>query len=78
MDDNIGARDCAVRLLLGLAVVIGALILGEDAARWLALVGLLPVASAIFGHCPGYALLGVSTVRRGPEYVNRRTRPLAN
>jgi hypothetical protein len=78
MDDNIGARDCAVRMLLGLAMIAGALILGEGATRWLAFVGLLPVASAIFGHCPGYALLGVSTVRRRPEYVYRRTGPLAN
>ena len=77
MDDNIGARDCAVRLFLGLACIFGALIFGEGAARWLAFVGVLPVTSAIFGHCPGYALFGVSTVRRPLEYVYRRPRPLA-
>lgn len=78
MDDNIGARDCAMRLLFGLAFILGALILGDGVLRWLALVGMLPVASAIFGYCPGYAMLGMSTVRRRPEYVRSpRRRPLA-
>jgi hypothetical protein len=76
MDDNVGARDCAIRLCLGLVAVFAALLFGEGMARWLAFVGMLPVTSAIFGHCPGYALLGVSTVRRPLEYV-RRTAPLA-
>ena len=80
MDANVGARDCAVRLFLGLALIAAPLILGEGAVRWLAFIGVLPVASAIFGHCFGYRLMGVSTVRRPPEYecIDRRSRPLAN
>jgi hypothetical protein len=76
MDDNVGARDCVIRLCLGLAIIFAALVLGEGAARWLALLRMLPVTSGLCGHCPGYALLGVSTARRPLEYV-RRTAPLA-
>jgi hypothetical protein len=68
MHDNVGARDCAVRFAIGLAFVFATLILGEGAGRWLALLGLLPMASAIFGYCPAYALLGLDTVRRPPGY----------
>ena len=78
MNDNVGARDCAVRILLGLGLVCGALVLGEGVARWLALLGLLPIASATFGYCPGYALFGLSTVKRTPQYIHRsRQQPLA-
>ena len=65
MDDNVGARDCAIRLCLGLVVVFAALLFGEGMARWLAFVGMLPVTSAIFGHCPGYALLGARATLNG-------------
>ena len=45
--------------------------------RWVSLAGLLPVASAIFGYCPGYALFGISTIRRPLQYVDGRRRSLA-
>ena len=77
MHDNVGARDCAVRIFLGFAIIAAALVLGEGAFRWLAFVGVLPVTSAVFGYCPGYALFGVSTVKQSPGYVPRRSAPLA-
>ena len=77
MDDNIGARDCAVRILCGLGFTLFALLVFDGSMRWVSLIGLLPVASAIFGYCPGYALLGVSTVRRPMEYASQVRRSLA-
>jgi hypothetical protein len=68
MHDNVGARDCAVRIAIGLAFIFVTLILGDGSTRWLALLGLLPVGSAIFGYCPAYALFGLDTVRRPPSY----------
>ena len=54
---NVGWIDRAVRLL------IGVLILGLYGAlpapwRYLTLIGLLPLGSALTGFCPMYALLG--------------------
>lgn len=77
MEGNLSARDCGVRFCLGFVCIFAALILGEGSARWLALLGVAPVASAVFGHCPGYAWLGLSTARRAPEYVRVRRRRVA-
>lgn len=77
MDGNVGARDCAMRLCFGFACILAALLIGDGPTRWLALLGLAPIASAIFGYCPGYALFGLSTARQAPQYVRVQRRRLA-
>jgi len=66
MGKNIGVLDRLVRL------VIGALLLGlygavDPPLKYLTLIGLLPVGTALLGRCPLYSALGVSTIRRRHE-----------
>lgn len=60
MKTNVGSLDRAVRVGLGLALLSLFFVL-EGNTRWLALVGLVPLVTALVGWCPAYRLLGVST-----------------
>lgn len=53
MKTNVGTIDRLVRAVLGLAFLSLILIL-EGNARWLGLIGLLPLATALLGWCPAY------------------------
>lgn len=57
---NVGRLDRAVRLVAGLLALALGLVLGS----WWGLVGLVPLASGLFGFCPLYRLFGASTARR--------------
>ncbi len=60
MTRNVGTIDRVIRIVLGLALL--ALIVLVDAPwRWVGLVGLVPLLSAVAGFCPLYSLLGMST-----------------
>lgn len=63
MVHNTGRVDRAVRLVLGIMLLglYGAL---EAPWRYLTLLGLVLVATALTGFCPLYRLLGVRTGRR--------------
>ncbi len=60
MTKNIGTLDRAVRLILG-ALVLG--LFGALTGPWkyLTLLGLIPVGTALTGNCPIYSLLGKSS-----------------
>jgi hypothetical protein len=65
MTRNVGAVDRAIRL------VISGLILGLFGAldppwKYLTLLGLIPLATALSGWCAFYSLLGIDTTRRRP------------
>jgi hypothetical protein len=55
MTRNMGSIERIVRLVLGIMILglYGAL---EPPARYLTLIGLLPLGSALTGFCPIYAL----------------------
>jgi hypothetical protein len=42
-------------------VLLSAVFLVEGNARWWGLIGIVPIATALAGYCPLYALLGLST-----------------
>lgn len=65
MVHNTGGIDRAVRLVLGIMLLglYGAL---EAPWRYLTLLGLVLIATALTGFCPLYRLLGISTCRRPP------------
>lgn len=65
MVHNTGRLDRVVRLVLGVMLLglYGAL---EAPWRYLTLLGLVLVATALTGFCPLYRLLGVRTCRRPP------------
>jgi hypothetical protein len=66
MTRNMGMTDRLLR------VVVGAMLLGlygalEPPWRYLTLLGLIPLGTALTGNCPLYSLLGISTLRKQPR-----------
>ncbi len=62
MARNVGTLDRLVRLVLGIGLLglYGAL---DPPLRYLTLLGLIPLGTALLGNCPIYTLLGFSTRR---------------
>lgn len=62
MKQNIGSTDKTIRIIAGLAI-LSLLFLLEGNARWLGLIGLGPILTALVGVCPGYLPFGISTCK---------------
>lgn len=60
MNANVGGIDRALRVVVGLAV-LSLLVVLDGNARWFGLIGIVPLATALMGWCPLYALIGVNT-----------------
>jgi len=60
MKVNVGGLDRGLRIVVGIALLALVFVLEGD-ARWLGLVGLLPLATGLFRFCPAYRLFGLST-----------------
>ena len=60
MKQNVGGIDKAVRVIAGIGL-LSLLFVLEGAAKWFGLIGLVPLATVVFGYCPLYAVLGMST-----------------
>lgn len=60
MSMNVGNTERIVRAAVGIAILSLVFVLDGN-ARWWGLLGLIPLATAAFGYCPPYALLGIST-----------------
>ncbi|HNQ92442.1 MAG TPA: DUF2892 domain-containing protein [Alphaproteobacteria bacterium] len=60
MKQNIGNTDKIVRIIAGVAL-LSLLVLMEGDAKWLGLIGLVPIGTALIGWCPLYVPLGLST-----------------
>ncbi len=58
---NVGTIDRALRIIVGLALILGFFLNPEGALRWLYLIGIVPLATGIFGTCGLYSLLGINT-----------------
>jgi hypothetical protein len=60
---NVGLIDRALRIVAGLALLAFALgyIFPATGWNWVGWIGVVPVLTALFGWCPLYALLGMST-----------------
>lgn len=64
MRSNVGSIDRTLRILAGIALLALVMVL-EGNARWLGLIGIVPLATGLFGYCPAYALFGLSTCPAG-------------
>ena len=64
MRTNIGAIERIVRLVVGLTLIAYAIPIGFPQTGWNSWgwIGVIPILTAIFGLCPLYSILGVSTV----------------
>jgi Inner membrane protein YgaP-like, transmembrane domain len=60
METNVGAFDRSVRILIGL-MFLSLFVLLKDNARWIGLIGLVPVVSGFVGWCPLYSVFGIRT-----------------
>lgn len=60
MNKNVGMAERVVRVLGGIAILSLAFVGPES--PWAAL-GIIPLLTGIFGWCPPYALLGLSTCK---------------
>lgn len=63
MTRNVGGIDRILRIVIGLALILGFVLNAEASYRWLYLIGLVPLLTGVFGTCPLYSLLGVNTCR---------------
>ncbi|WP_263771951.1 YgaP family membrane protein [Propionivibrio soli] len=57
MKTNVGGIDKGLRIVAGLALIVWALA-GGPVWAW---VGLVPLATGLFGLCPLYSLIGISS-----------------
>jgi Protein of unknown function (DUF2892) len=61
---NVGTLDRGIRVLLGIGLIAFAIFGAADITwKWAGWIGVVPIATAIFGTCPLYSLLGVSSAR---------------
>lgn len=57
MEINVGKIDKILRIVVGIVLLAWALT-GGPIWAW---IGLLPLVTGIFGVCPAYSILGIST-----------------
>ena len=62
MKENVGSSDKAIRIVAGLAI-LSLLFILEGNARWLGLIGIVPILTAIVGFCPAYMPFGIRTCK---------------
>jgi hypothetical protein len=60
MKANVGSADRAIRITVGI-LILSAVFLLEDSARWFGLLGIVPLATGLMSWCPAYGLLGTNT-----------------
>lgn len=60
MTRNVGTVDRVARVIIGLAI-LSLLFVLEGNLRWLGLIGLVPLLTALTGNCPLYSIIGLST-----------------
>jgi hypothetical protein len=58
---NVGSIDRTLRILLGLALLLGFVLNREGAYSWLYLIGVVPLVTGLMSSCPIYSILGLST-----------------
>jgi len=61
---NVGMLDRGIRILVGLAL-LAVFFMADGPARWIGLIGIVPLGTAAMGWCPLYAVFGLSTCPAG-------------
>ncbi|MFY8039514.1 MAG: YgaP family membrane protein [Bosea sp. (in: a-proteobacteria)] len=63
MITNVGTIDRILRLIAGVALIAFALgyIFPATGWNWVGWIGAVPILTAVFGTCPAYTILGLST-----------------
>ncbi|MCM8595425.1 DUF2892 domain-containing protein [Accumulibacter sp.] len=58
MKSNVGGIDKILRIVVGIALIAATALGMIGAWGW---IGVVPLATGLFGVCPAYSLLGVNT-----------------
>jgi len=58
---NVGGIDRILRIVVGLALILGFFLNAEASMRWLYLIGIVPLATGLMQTCPLYSLIGLNT-----------------
>jgi hypothetical protein len=63
MTPNVGTVDRIARIALGLVLIAFALgyIFPGTGWNWVGWIGVVPLLTALFGYCPLYTMLGMTT-----------------
>ena len=66
MTTNVGGIDRVLRIIIGLVLIAYEIPLGLPSTgwNWVGWIGVIPLATAIFGMCPLYSIIGVNTCPR--------------
>ncbi|CAM3831910.1 DUF2892 domain-containing protein [Vreelandella rituensis] len=62
MKTNVGKVDKIARIVIGLVLIVLALAGVIGVWGW---IGIIPLATGLFGVCPAYSLLGINTCKNG-------------
>jgi len=60
MKQNVGSVDRIIRVIIGI-VLLSLLFFLDGSARWLGLIGIVPLLTAFISFCPLYTILGINT-----------------
>ena len=60
MKTNVGKIDKVLRIIAGI-VLLALFFILDGSARWLGLIGLVPLITGLTSWCPAYALVGINT-----------------
>jgi hypothetical protein len=75
---NVGMIDRVIRVILGI-ILLNLFLVNMVAAPWsylVALIGLILLMTGIVGSCPLYSMLGMNTLERKRNKVERLVSPL--
>jgi len=61
LKSNVGGLDRAVRVVAGLVLLAMFFIYPDSSWRYFTLIGIVPLATGLFGSCPLYSIFGLST-----------------
>jgi hypothetical protein len=59
--NNVGGLDRGVRIIAGLVMLALFFIYPDASWRYFALIGIVPLFTGLFGTCPLYSIIGLST-----------------
>ncbi|PCD77671.1 YgaP family membrane protein [Pseudothioclava arenosa] len=61
LKNNVGGIDRILRIVVGLALLVGFFLNADAAYRWAYLIGIVPLLTGLLGTCPLYSIIGLST-----------------
>lgn len=63
MTKNVGGLDKIIRLVLGVAL-LSMFFWAEGTLKWVGLVGIIPLFTALIGWCALYQIFGINTAKK--------------